>query len=292
MRLTRSVLLTPFVCVLALVLAGCPKKKGDASDASADAEAGAAAATAPGPEASNVDAVARFPDETAIDHQAATLLWAANNVRKAPPSGEIIATLPKGTNVIQLASHDKYALVTFDNPKTSGERLMGWVIKDAFNAQGIVVPKGPCPAGQTQLLGDEIFCGKVCKADTDCPGGSACTGTAQTVLHDGGPGVPVKSCSAIVHPAGSDAGTPVVTDAGTTPRDAGGGGSGATDSGGGGGGGPMVVDPGAGGTCPAGFKMGQPDGKCHHNCTPGKDAECAVFGAGTFCTRGGYCKMR
>jgi len=296
MRSKRPALLTPCLCVLALLLAGCPKKSGAGADASADAEAGAAAdATAAGPEAVNVDAVARFPDETAIDHQAATVQWATNNVRKSPPSGEVIATLPKGTNVVELATHDKYALITFDNPKNASERLMGWIVKDAFNPQSAVLPKGPCPTGQTQLLGDEIFCGKVCKADSDCPGGSACTGTAQTVLHDGGAGTAVKNCSAIVRPAATDAGTaPAVVDAGTPPAAVDAGGVVAKDAGGGGGAasGPMVVDPGAGNTCPANYKMGQPDGKCHHTCTPGHDGDCSVYGPGVFCTRGGYCKIR
>ncbi len=312
----RPALLFPVLCGLAILLAGCPNKKGDASDAAADA--GAVDATiAAAPEAANSEAIAHFPDETAIDHQAATLQWAKNNARKAPPSGEIIATLAKGTSVVQIATHDKYMLITFDNPKNPSERLMGWVIKDAFNPPGAVVPRGPCPPGQTQLLGDEIFCGKVCKLDTECPAGQACTGTAQTVLRDGGGGGTVKDCSAIVRPAGSDAGAPVATDAGApvstdsgapgvadagppattdagASKDAGGGGA-TTDAGGGGGGGgggAMVVEPGAGGTCPAGYKMGQPDGKCHHTCTPGKDGDCSVFGPGVFCTRGGYCKMR
>ncbi len=299
MRSMRRWLSVPCLFAMLCVLAGCPKKPGAGADASSDAEAGAADATVAGPEAVNAQTVAHFPDETVIDHQAATVQWSANNIRKSPPSGEIVATLPKGTNVVQIAGHDKYALVTFDNPKNASERLMGWVIKDAFNPPGIVVPKGPCPAGQTQLVGDEIFCGKVCKADGDCPSGQACTGTAQIATHDGGAGATVKNCSAIVRPATTDSGaptpTPTTTDAAAPPATTDAGGGGATaDAGGGGGGnpGPMVVEPGAGGTCPAGFKMGQPDGKCHHTCTPGKDGDCAVFGPGVFCTRGGYCKMR
>ena len=309
MRAIRPAILPPLLLVMVSVLVGCPKKKGDAGDASAEASAATDAAAAAGPEAANADAVAHFPDEAAIDHQAATLQWATNNARKSPPSGEVVAVLPKGTNVVQISSHDKYVLVTFDNPKNAGERLMGWVVKDAFNAQTFIVPKGPCPSGQTQLLADQIFCGKVCKVDTECPGGQACTGTAQLVLHDAGAGASVKNCTAIVRPAVADAGTPVVVadasapavvDAGPAPtaadagapKDAGGGGVVADAGGGGGGGGAMVVEPGAGATCPAGYKMGHPDEKCHHTCTPGKDGDCSVFGPGVFCTRGGYCKMR
>src|SRR5262245_28374347 len=92
-----------------LILTGCPKKKGEVSDAAAEAEADAVVdAAPPGPEATNADQVARFPDEAAIDHTAAALAGAKTNVRKTPPSGEVIASLAKGTNVVQIASHDKY----------------------------------------------------------------------------------------------------------------------------------------------------------------------------------------
>ncbi len=303
MRTTRLAPVVFVMCALVFVLAGCPKKNGGAADAAADGATAAMLDAAPaGPEAANVDAIARFPDESAIDHQAATLQWSANNARKAPPSGAIVATLPKGTNVVQLAAHDKYVLVTFDNPKNASERLMGWVIKDAFSAQQVVVPKGPCPAGLVQLLGDEVFCGKVCKVDTDCAGGQACSGSAQRFLHDAGAGEALKICTALGRPATSDAGvTPAPVDAGggggvtadaAAPAvvDAGGGGAPRPDAGGGGAPPPMVLEKQADGTCPANYKIGHPDDKCHHLC--GSSADCGVYGPGVFCTQGKYCKMR
>src|SRR5262245_37245691 len=135
------------LAVLALlgIVTGCPKKKGDVGDAAAEASATAAVDAAPaGPEATNADQVARFPDEAVIDHTAATLESVKTNVRKTPPSGDVIATLNKGTSVVQIASHDKFILVTFDDPKNAGQRLMGWVVKDAFSSAPVVHPKGAC----------------------------------------------------------------------------------------------------------------------------------------------------
>ena len=266
-----------FVPFLICALTACPKKKVDASDAAAEASVAATDAAPAGPEATNADAIARFPDETPIDHQAATVQWASNNARKSPPSGDVVATLPKGTNVVQIASHDKYILITFDNPKNAGERLEGWVLKDVFSAQPAVLPKSACPAGQTLLQGDETFCGKICKVDTDCAGGQACTGTAQ-IAHDGGTGDTVHNCVAIVH---TDGGAPT-----PAPKDAGGGGGGGPPAG------PMVMDPGAGNTCAANYKLAGIDNKCHRSCTPATGVECAPYGANVICTRGGYCKTR
>ncbi len=301
MRWTRLAIVPLVLCAVT----GCPKKKGDAGDAASDAPVAATDAVPAGPEASNADAVARFPDEAPIDRQAATLQWAANNARKTPQSGDIVATLPKGTNVIQIASHDKFILVTFDDPKNAGQRLMGWVIKDAFSAQAAVrpLPKGTCPAGQTALVGDETFCGKVCKVDADCVAGQACIGTAMIALKDGGAGETVRNCMAIVRPKGTDAGTPPASaDAGPAPdsgpapipdagplavADAGGGGA-PKDAGGGGGSGagPIIVEP-ANGACPAGYMLAERlDKKCHKQCKASPDCG----GPGVICTRGGYCK--
>ena len=113
----------------------------------------------------------------------------------------------------------------------------------------------------------------------------------------------MKNCSAIVRPQVPDAAAPpaiadaasplppVAIDAGA-PKDAAAPAAVDAGGGGGGGGGAMVVEPLAGGACPAGYKMGHPDEKCHKTCTPGKDGDCSTFGPGVFCMRGGYCKMR
>jgi hypothetical protein len=265
------------------IVTGCPKKKGGAGDAAAEASASDSAA-ASGPEAANADQVARFPDEAAIDHQAGTLEWAKTNVRKTPPSGEVIATLAKGTTVTQIASHDKYLLVTFEDPKNSGQHLMGWVVKDVFSAQPVVHPKHACPTGQTLLFADTTFCAKVCKVDTDCAGGYACTGSAQIVHGDGGVGDTVKNCAAVARP---DAGTPPSTvDAGGTPTTTDAGAPKAADAGGGGGGGPIIVDPKDGNNCPPSYRFVDYDKKCHRVCE--KNEDCG--GPGVKCTRGKYCK--
>jgi hypothetical protein len=289
MTARRSVAKYSALATCALLLMACPKKKGgEPSDAAADAPEVAVVDAAPaGPEASNADAVARFPDETAIDHQAGTLQWPQVNVRKSPPSGEVIASLPKGTSTTQIASHDNYLLVVFENPKSSGEHLMGWVLKDVFSAQPTRPSKSLCPAGQVPLIGDALFCGKVCKVDTDCIGGQACMGTANLATGDGGVGAQVHTCTAIARPdAGApppvkvDAGAPTVDagvakDAGAPAKDAGGSGSAV-----------IIVDPGANKSCAAGYKFVDYDSKCHKTCATA--ADCG--GPGVICTRGKYCK--
>src|SRR5262249_13832658 len=115
----------------------------------------------------------------------------------------------------------------------------------------------------------------------DCTGGAACTGNAQIALGDGGVGAAVKNCVAPPHADAGAPPTPTTVDAGPpkpAPVDAGGGG-------GGGGGGPIVVDPAANGTCPAGYKPVDYEKKCHRNCNKNEDC-----GAGAICTRGKFCK--
>ena len=265
---------------MVLCVTGCPKKKtGEAADAAAEAATAEVDAAPPATvTASNADAVARFPDEAAIDHQAATLQWNQVNARESPPSGEVVGKLTKGANVTQIASHGNYILVIFDNPSTPGDHLMGWVLKDVFNAPGHVAPKGPCPAGQTALVADEHFCAHVCKVDKDCQGGQACTGTANLAVGDGGAGAQVHNCVAIAHPDAGvtppapptpqrDAGPPAPPPPAPAP--------------------PPIVDPTNGTNCPANYLFRpELDKKCHKACKTNPD--CGL--PGTVCTRGGFCK--
>jgi hypothetical protein len=83
--------------------------------------------------ATNQGDVARFPDETKLADVPATL-QRGYNVREAQPAGAVITALPKGTAVTQIAQRGGSYLITFDNPKAPGTKLMGWIYKDAFNA--------------------------------------------------------------------------------------------------------------------------------------------------------------
>jgi hypothetical protein len=143
--------------LLTLPLLGCPKKKTDVSDAATDAapaDAGDVEAAAPaGPEASNMGDIARFGDETKIDHEAAKIEAVVAIVRKSPPNGEQVTRLSHGTDVVKIAQHEKQFLITFANPKKADDRLMGWVTETSFKA---------------------TTTGLKCKTDKDCGAKSVC----------------------------------------------------------------------------------------------------------------------
>ena len=263
------------VAALVIAATGC-KKKVDVPDAAADAAAEVDAA--PAAEASNEADVTRLPDETKLDHVAATTQIASSNVRKSPPSGAVITTLPKGTNVVEIAQHDKFFLVTFDDPKDATKKLEGWIVQDAFST---VPPKKKpaslCPAGQTLLIADQDFCGHVCTSTKDCPTGQACSGQANTITLDGGLGQAVSTCTVVNLDAGVvaavDAGVVAAVDAGTRPSigglrlgvlDAGAAVPGQTIPG-------IQQPPGAGGACPASFALAD-DKLCRHTCI--KNGDC------------------
>ncbi|OJY15280.1 MAG: hypothetical protein BGO98_22860 [Myxococcales bacterium 68-20] len=198
------------------------KLKGTEEDAGLEASVApeieselADAGTAPAPVAlaTNEGDVARFPDETKVADVSATLLR-AYNVREAPPAGAVIVGLPKGTPVTQIAERGGSFLITFEDPKTPGTKMMGWVHRDAFSA--VIQDAGPlvCPKGEIALFGDTPFCGKLCSEDKNCPSGQACKGQASKLLPSGKAGDGVTVCS-VFHP--HDAGAPAVVDAGKAP---------------------------------------------------------------------------
>jgi hypothetical protein len=263
-------------------LTGCPRKK-----PSTEVDAGVAETpvvdAAPAPLAANEADVTRFPDETKLDRVAATVLAGVTNVRKAPPSGAVITTIPKGTVVLEHAQKDKFFLVSFDDPKDPTKKLMGWVFQDAFSATPSVPQKppgvNPCPAGQQLLIAEQDFCGKVCKVAADCPNGQACTGSAKLFGLNGKVGEPVSVCSFLAGipdggtapPPVADAGAKIVIDAGTAKPGAGA----ATDAGvpsqtvaG------VQEPPDASGKCPANFVLVASDKLCHRTCNAPNGVEC------------------
>jgi hypothetical protein len=263
------------VTAILVAVTGCPRKKVDTADAGLDGATAAIDAAPAGPEATNEADVAHFPDETKLDRVAASTEAHATNVRKSPPNGAVITSLPKGTNVVQLAQHEKFFLISFDDPKDATKRLEGWVIQDAFNATPTPKkPSPPCPAGQTLLLADQDFCGHICKTNKDCPAGQACSGQANIVSADGKIGEAVNTCS-FFH---LDAGIAAPPDSGAADAggkaavaDAGGAGAGQTVAG-------VQQPPGAGNSCPSGFAI-MDDKLCHHTCAQPKDCP-----TGSHCT--------
>jgi hypothetical protein len=278
MRKTAQVLrslITFGVLTLAFVNCGLLKKgDADAGDDGAAAVVVADAAVVPtGPAAiaTNEGDVARFPDETKLADVAA-VFQRSYNVREAPPAGTLVVGLNKGTAVTQIASRDKYFLITFDNAKAPGTRLMGWVHKDAFSAAIIDAGIPTCAVGEVLLVGDQPFCAKPCNADGECPAGQACKGSGTRLLSSGKSGDNVQVCTVFhAHDAGAptpptptvvdsgapavkDAGAPAVVDAGPGPTPTGP----AAD---------VVAAPG--GVCPANFVLIKKTNKCHRPCPGG-----------------------
>lgn len=262
-RITTGLVVMMFVVSCSGLL---KKKEEDAGAPEAGvAEVVADAAPAPPPAAlaSNEGDVARFPDETKLADVSATLLR-TYNVREAPPNGTLIVGLNKGTAVTQLASRDKFFLISFNDPRAPETKLMGWVHRDAFSA--VVQDAGAlvCPTGEVALFGDTPFCGKVCAVDSECPSGQACKGSANK-LASGKAGEAVQVCTVYhAHDAAPDGGVirrlgkptdagvaPVVVDASV----------------------PLPADPGkdtvapTGALCPADFVLVKKTGKCHRRCT-------------------------
>lgn len=182
----------------AALLLGCPKKGGDAADATADVEvveaaASADATAAAAPTAKNAGDVARFPGETKIDSEKVKTTIAVV-ARTAARSGNAVATLKVGSEVTKLAEHNDAVLITFADPKDATSTLMGWVTKDAFvepkdagvkdasvdsgvKDAGVDAGKAAlkCAAGQEAVIlgaGHEPVCKKKCTKNTDCKGGA------------------------------------------------------------------------------------------------------------------------
>ncbi len=211
---------------LVLGLAGCPKKKGDGGDASSDATTdGPVAEVDSGPstpDATNVNEIARFGDETKIANEVVKTEAPLTIARKSPPNGEWVARLPRGTEVTKVASHEGQVLITFANPKKSDERLMGWVVEAAFKAAAATAQKCKTDkdcGGANVCVPHETGtkCEKSCSATNTaaCPEHSACTGE--------GPNAEGKTVQYCVSTLPQDAGAPKATDAG--------GGGGAADAG-------------------------------------------------------------
>lgn len=284
--MTRQLSRGAAVLFLLAAVANCDalkKKLGGGADAGADGAVvtvevpDSAPPPVAGPLAANEDDVARFPDETKIEVPAT--VQRPSNVREVPAVGKVIAALAKGAAVTQIAQRDKFFLVTFDDAKTPGRKLMGWVINDAFvpvAAADAGVKPLTCTPPDIALFSDSAFCGRACAKDSECPAGQVCKGSA-TRLKNGKPSDSVTVCSAAVtHDAGAphaaDAGGAFIaptpgrlaslfgTDAGAKPVDAGAAPTPAAPAGD-----LDVVEP-VSGKCATGFFLVPKDKKCHRLC--------------------------
>lgn len=219
----RLFLLT--VVTSAVLVLGCPKKKGTDADAAAEAEAPMAAVVDAAPMVPVVDAknsadVARFKAETAVSDDDAKLGQVAP-ARNAPKTGKIVATLKPGAEVNKIAEYQDSLLVTFADPKEPNTTLMGWVGKEAFTVRvardgirgdggtaptdagakgdsGVVVltdagglphVKLSCPAGMAAvILTKDPICKRKCTKNSDCRVGACANASGPT-------GAVVRVCS-------------------------------------------------------------------------------------------------
>lgn len=252
----------------------------DAAAAVADPDAGATPAPVAQPAAANEPDVARFPDETKLADVAATTARLAN-AREVPQSGKLVASLQKGAAVTQLASRKDAFLVTFADPKDPAKRLMGWIPSDSFTAAptvdaGIATKIPFCVAGDTVLISDTVFCGRVCNTDADCPtAGQACKGASNKFVN-GKADAPVKVCVVFTPPAaatGTAAKVPGVTP--VTPAA------------------PVGdVVAASGGSCPIEFVLVKQDGQCHRRCKGGCSGgnACVKCNGVQVCANAALCK--
>ncbi len=210
-----SVALLPAV----LLLAACPKKSAVVDDAAVEdaaAEAAAALVTPPvmeagtaEPAAKNAADVARFPGETRVADDDATLADALTAARTAPKVGSVVAQLKAGSEVMKIAEYQDSVLIAFADPKDEKATLMGWVPKGGFVADSTgrdggtkdgglrdggakdggaadaaapavdagAKPAAKCGAGEEQVvLAAGPVCKKKCSKDADCKtkGAGAC----------------------------------------------------------------------------------------------------------------------
>jgi hypothetical protein len=126
---TRSVA-RALLGIALLSVSGCPRSRTDTTGNASDAQAKAASQENSTPWASNGAEVARFADEMPFAPDA-VVARDKTQVRKSPGTGEVVATLPGGTEVLKLSAHNGDDLVCFDDP-AGGLHLVGWVPQSAL----------------------------------------------------------------------------------------------------------------------------------------------------------------
>lgn len=114
-----------------------------------------------------------YPDENPMKG-IRRITSAAAKVHKAPRDQNIIATLPKGTEISLVAELTDWYRVRYSDPNTSIRR-QGWIYVTTF--------AGPrmksCPVGWTHHDQDGGWCDRECTKNTDCKAlkGYKCSGT-------------------------------------------------------------------------------------------------------------------
>lgn len=127
------------VVIAILATAACSRKV-DFTGNTADAQ-GQPSTQNQTPWATNGGEVARFPDEVPFGPEAMVARDKAP-VRKSPGNGEVVSTLPSGTDVVKLSTHGSEDLICFDDP-TSGNHMVGWIAQSALGDPTPTTPPTP-----------------------------------------------------------------------------------------------------------------------------------------------------
>jgi hypothetical protein len=116
------------IVIATLSVAGCSRTR---NGVTGDSDGQAASAENSTPWATNGAQVTRFSDEIPYGPDA-IVKRDRTEVRRTPGSGEVVATLPAGTDVVKLSTHNGEDLVCFDDPTDGGPHLVGWVPQSAL----------------------------------------------------------------------------------------------------------------------------------------------------------------
>jgi hypothetical protein len=128
------------VFALTMSIAACGGRAGGQGGGKGDAGGQNAA-----PWAENAGEVTRFADEEPFG-PSATIAQDKTKIYASPGGGELVATLPAGTDVTKLAAHGGDVLVCFDEPKPGDRHLMGWVPQSSLQDSAPSPGPGPLPA--------------------------------------------------------------------------------------------------------------------------------------------------
>lgn len=168
---------------------GCPllkkKQKGDDEFEEDPTLLDAATMSVQGTGAKNEASVLRYKDEQPVN-EVAVIGKNGTKARSFPGDGPIVATLEKGTPVMQVARYFKTGvLIMFDDPQTKdGTKLMGWVTPAAFDTSAPKPAWNPPDGGKVAIVHDA---GSL-RASTDAGGASHDAGAAHASTDAGGAG--------------------------------------------------------------------------------------------------------
>jgi hypothetical protein len=139
------------VVIAALSAGGCSRHLDFTGNADAQGGAPGAEGSESTSWAANGGDLARFADEVPFGPDA-VVSRDKTQVRKSPGSGDLVTTLPGGTEVTKLSQHGGFDLVCFDDPKNAGTHLAGWVAQSAL---GDPAQPNPAPTDAGPVADDD-----------------------------------------------------------------------------------------------------------------------------------------